>query len=296
MIDFTSFPIVVNALILLGAAGVITAAGVKLAGLADRLADRTGMGEAVTGALLLGASTSLSGIVTSVTTASAPSSAHLSVSNAVGGITAQTAFLAVADFSHRRINLEHAAASAVNIVQGVLLIGLLSMPLLVMQIPPWTLWGIHPVTPVMLVAYALGMRVVASVRNEPMWRPRRTPETIEDEPDAASQRENLFRLVLAFSIYALVLGVCGYLVARSGSVLSARTGLSQTAVGAYLMAIATSLPELVTAVAAVRRGALTLAVGNILGGNAFDTLFLAVADVAYREGSIYHAAGGNSDC
>ncbi|MEP4522440.1 MAG: sodium:calcium antiporter, partial [Alloalcanivorax venustensis] len=38
---------------------------------------------------------------------------------------------------------------------------------------------------------------------------------------------------------------------------------------------------------AVRRGALTLAVGGIIGGNAFDTLFTAASDIAYREGSIY---------
>jgi len=53
------------------------------------------------------------------------------------------------------------------------------------------------------------------------------------------------------------------------------------------VAIVTSLPELITSVAAVRQGALTLAVGGILGGNAFDTLFAAVADYAYRPGSIY---------
>lgn len=40
---------------------------------------------------------------------------------------------------------------------------------------------------------------------------------------------------------------------------------------------------------AVRRGALTLAVGGIIGGNAFDTVFLAFSDVFYREGSLYHA-------
>ena len=55
------------------------------------------------------------------------------------------------------------------------------------------------------------------------------------------------------------------------------------------MATVTSLPELVTTITAVRRRALTLAVGGIIGGNAFDTLFLSASDVAYRGGSIFHA-------
>ena len=58
--------------------------------------------------------------------------------------------------------------------------------------------------------------------------------------------------------------------------------------------MATSLPELITSVAAVRRGVLTLAVSGVIGGNCFDTLFAAVADVAYRDGSLYHAATAQS--
>jgi cation:H+ antiporter len=44
----------------------------------------------------------------------------------------------------------------------------------------------------------------------------------------------------------------------------------------------------VTALAAVRRGALNLAVGDVIGGNSFEVLFLAAADPFYRAGSIYH--------
>lgn len=54
-----------------------------------------------------------------------------------------------------------------------------------------------------------------------------------------------------------------------------------------LTGITTSLPELVIAVAAVRSGALNLAVGNIIGGNIFDVLFIAFSDFFYRNGSIY---------
>jgi cation:H+ antiporter len=41
----------------------------------------------------------------------------------------------------------------------------------------------------------------------------------------------------------------------------------------------------------VRRGALQLALGGIIGGNTFDVLVLSAADVAYRDGSLYHAVG-----
>ncbi len=78
------------------------------------------MGEVVAGAVFVGAATSLPGAITSVTTAAAIS-AELAVGNALGGLTAQTAFIAVADLAYRRANLEHAAASITGLAQGVLL-------------------------------------------------------------------------------------------------------------------------------------------------------------------------------
>jgi cation:H+ antiporter len=92
-----------------------------------------------------------------------------------------------------------------------------------------------------------------------------------------------------FTVLVIIVGIAGWIVARTGESIADRTGLSETVVGGLLTAISTSLPELVTSIAAVRRGALTLAVSGIIGGNAFDTLFVAISDVAYREGSIYHA-------
>ena len=74
------------------------AAGVRITHLADVLADRTGLGEALAGAVLLGAATSLSGVVASVVSAleGRPS---LAFANSIGGIAAQTAFLALADLA-----------------------------------------------------------------------------------------------------------------------------------------------------------------------------------------------------
>ena len=77
-----------------GLAAVIAVAGTFLTRIADRLADVTGLGEALVGGILLGGVTSLSGITTSVT-AAAEGHPELAFSNAIGGIAAQTVFLAV---------------------------------------------------------------------------------------------------------------------------------------------------------------------------------------------------------
>lgn len=267
---------------------VIGVIGTRLTHVVDDLADRTGLGEAIAGALLLGATTSLSGSVLSVTAGWA-GQAELAVSNAVGGIAVQTLFLTVADMFLRRVNLEHAAASIGNLMQGALLVCMLALILVGSFSPEWTLWGIHPITPLMVVGYAYGLRIVNEARTAPMWMPARTRETREDVPDEALQQRSLASLWMSFLIMALILGVAGWLLQRSATVIAEETGLGQVAVGVLLTSITTSLPELVTSVTAVRRGALTLAVGGIIGGNAYDTLFTAMSDIAYREGSIYHA-------
>ena len=84
-------------------------------------------------------------------------------------------------------------------------------------------------------------------------------------------------------------GIAGWVIAETALELSAQTGMSQAIMGTLFTSVATSLPELVTTLAAVRRGALQLAVGGIIGGNTYDVLFLALSDAAYREGSLYHA-------
>ncbi|NEQ34583.1 MAG: sodium:calcium antiporter, partial [Leptolyngbya sp. SIO4C5] len=135
-----------------------------------------------------------------------------------------------------------------------------------------------------------GLRLIAQAKEKPMWGPRRTNETqMDDDEEEPSGSSSLTSLWTRFALYALILGVAGYGVAQSGINLATLTGISESAVGALFTAISTSLPELVTAIAAVRQGALTLAMGDIIGGNSFDVLFLAFSDMAYRQGSVYHA-------
>ena len=280
------------ALIAFVAAGaVIALAGIWMSSTADKIADRTGFGEALVGGVLLGASTSLSGTVTSVT-AALDGHAELAVANAVGGLAAQTVFLAIADVVYRKSNLEHAAASETNLIQGALLIVMLALPAMAMASPAFAIFAVHPVTPLLLAVYLFGLQLSRSAQEAPMWRPMQTDDTHNDVPDEPAADDASTRgLFLRFALLMVVMGVCGWALARSAVTIAMWANMSETVVGTFFTAITTSLPELVTTIAAVRRGSLQLAVGGIIGGNTFDVLFLVASDVAYRDGSIFHAVG-----
>lgn len=272
----------------LTAAVVIAIIGSYMSAIADRLAAQTGMGEALIGVLFLGGSTSLSGLVTSVTSAAA-NHPQLAISNALGGIAAQTVFLAIADLTYPKANLEHAAAEVTILTQVTLLITMLAMPLLAMAGPNLSVFGIHPVSVILIAVYVFGLRLVSSAQMTPMWEPKLTAYTRIEQPDVDAKNLNSTRLWILLSVFAIVIAIAGYVVATAGVAIAFSTGISETAIGGLLTAICTSLPELVTSITAVRRGALTLAVSGIIGGNCFDVLFLAFSDFAYRPGSIYHA-------
>lgn len=268
---------------------VIAFFGSKMAGYADVIADRTGLGEALIGSVLLGAGTSMPGIVTSVSTA-ARGAADLSVSNAMGGIVAQTMFLALADIFYKRVNLEHAGVSAVNLGQATVLIVLVALPVMAWAAPPFTLFGVNLLSPVLIAVYLIGLHNAHRIHQEPMWLPKQTKDTHEDVADQEDDKgRSLVKLFATFGGLVVIVGLAGYVVGETGLALSGRLGLSGSLVGSLGTATVTSLPELVTTIAAVRRGAPQLAIGGIVGGNMFDSLFIAVSDFAYREGSIYHA-------
>ena len=247
------------------------------------------------GAVAIGISTSLAGTIISFYAAWQDHPA-LSLGTSLGGLPAQTAFLAIADITYRRVNIEHGSASLENLAQGALLFILLSIPVFAMVSPEFTFLSIHPATPVLLVAYFSALTMIRHMKRDPMWLPRRTKETQKEEESSEDQseqtshkqKESTLALLPAFLVLVFLLGGSGYILAETSLEIAARSFLSETLIGGVFTSVSTSLPELVITLAAVRRGALNLAVGNIIGGNSFDVLFLAGSDIFYRSGSIYH--------
>ena len=79
-------------------------------------------------------------------------------------------------------------------------------------------------------------------------------------------------LFIALGLAAVVFG--GDVVVDSATAIAKSLGLSETLIGLTIVAIGTSLPELVTSVVASRKGESGLALGNAIGSNIFNILFI----------------------
>ncbi|MFD1721750.1 sodium:calcium antiporter [Amnibacterium endophyticum] len=289
----TAWPFWPSVLALLGSVVVIVFAGSRLARAADELADRTGLGEAIAGAVFLGVITSLPGIVTTAT-GSLAGDAEFALANPIGGVALQTVWLAIADLVYRRANLEHAAASLENMLQAVVLMGLLALPVVAFATPQLLIGWFHPVTIAIPILYVAGLRLVQRMQTDPMWQPVRTRDTRDDQGDDGDEGRPLPVLWGTLAGLGLVVAVTGWVIGQAGLGVVAATGWPSGITGFTVTTAVTSLPELIVLIAAIRQGALTLGVGNIIGGNVFDVLTLPVADAFYLDGSIYRAAGPTS--
>lgn len=66
----------------------------------------------------------------------------------------------------------------------------------------------------------------------------------------------------------------GDFVVSGASTIAAALGMSQTVIGLTIVAMGTSLPELATSIVAARKGEIDMALGNVVGSNIFNILFV----------------------
>src|SRR5688572_411254 len=84
----------------------------------------------------------------------------------------------------------------------------------------------------------------------------------------------MIELGARFLLAALVIAGAGTALARSADRIADRTGYGRLLVGSVLLAVATSLPEMLVDWSAVRLGEVDLAVGDLMGSNLMNLLIL----------------------
>jgi cation:H+ antiporter len=267
--------------------------GTRLARYADEIGGRTSLSQAFLGMMLLGVATSLPEIATTFSGAWIGNAA-LVTGNLFGGVALQIAVLAVVDLVAVRGALTYVTPKPVLLFQGVMLLLLLATALAGAAVgDPLSLAGVGLTPALLAIGYIMTVRATATGKYLPRWRPL-DAETADPE-DVDRRAAHDFRhlgsrgLAVRAGAAGLAILIAGWALSLTGDALAEQTGLGASFVGVALVAASTSLPELSTALTAVRHGNHEMAVSNILGTNCLEVALFVLADAAYRDGAILAA-------
>lgn len=269
---------------------VIVVAGSFLTRFSDQIAEETGLGRLLIGSVLLAGATSLPELMVDIN-AIWLGKPDLAVGDLLGSSLFNLLILAVLDFSFpstfRRTAfspnfLHHGLMAVLSIhLTSIVGIGILTQLKL-------SLFGVSIFSWAVLLLYFLGLRLTYLERNYPLFVTVKNTKqrTSKDPPHFRTViRKRSFILALAGYIAAagVILMAAPFLV-RAADQIAQLSGLGYTFIGTTLVALATSLPELVSTVTAFRMGSPDLALGNIFGSNTFNMVLFAPLDMIYPGG------------
>jgi len=105
----------------------------------------------------------------------------------------------------------------------------------------------------------------------------------------------LWKALLFILIGVILIIAGGKAVVYSAQNIARFFGMTETLIGLTVVALGTSLPELVTSIVAARKGETSLAVGNVVGSNIFNLLFIlgvstSIHPITVNAASIYDMA------
>lgn len=105
------------------------------------------------------------------------------------------------------------------------------------------------------------------------WVSKTDKEAIEEVPEAG-EKESVLKMILMVVVGAVLIVWGSDITVDAATAIARGFGMSERLVGLTIVALGTSLPELVTSVTAAVKGKADIAVGNIVGSNIFNILFV----------------------
>ncbi len=269
-------------------AALIGYAGSRLSRYGDVIADKTGLGGAWIGLALMATVTSLPELVTGISSVTLADAPDIAVGNVLGACIINLVMIVFLDLLQREESV-YTRASQGHILAagfGIIMAGFVGFSVLFSQHGDvMSLGTIGVYSPVLLILYAVAVRSV--FHYERRQRAAAVEEQVERYPDV-TLRHALTRYALAASVVA----AAGLWLPYVGRDLAQAMAWQETFVGTLFIAFATTLPEIVVTVSALRIGALDLAISNLLGSNLFNLAIIAIDDFFYLKGPLLsHVAG-----
>lgn len=261
---------------------IILFAGTKLARYGDVIAEKTGLGGIWIGLVLLATITSVPELATGVSAAALVELPDLALGTLFGSCMFNLTILALLDILHRRtpvlseVKLRHIASAGmgtlfITIVGGSIFAG--------ERLSGLALGWIGVPSIIVLILYLVAIwKMFRFERNHSL------PPLSNATPQY--EKESTKALYFKFALAATAVIGAGIWVSFIGDEIANTYDWSASFVGSLFLAITTSMPELAVTIAALRLGAIDMAIADILGSNMFNMAIIFPVDLSYNQGPI----------
>ena len=253
---------------------IIIFTGTKLTRYGDIIAEKTGLGRVWIGAALIPLATSLPEI-TSSSGAAWINAPNLAIGNIFGSIMFNLLIIAIADFAHGPGPLlrEVAVGQILTAILGIFLCAIATLSMLLKS--SFLFLGVGIDSLILIILYFLGIVFIFK------YSKKTKPADILGVPEENYAAYSLPLTNIKFLIAAIIIIFTAMKLAQIANSLADLTGWGTTFMGTIFLAIITSLPELVTALAAIKIKAYDLAVGIVLGANLLNMTIPFFSDIFY---------------
>ena len=253
---------------------IIILVGIKLTHYGDIIAEKSGLGRLWIGAALIPLATSLPEIASS-SSAALINAPDLAIGNIFGSIMFNLLIIAVIDFAHgpgplfKQLNI----GQILTAILGIFLFAIASLSMLIKS--STLIFGVGIDSLFIFIIYFLGMLLIFR------YSKKNRPKDIMENPEENYSAYSLIQTNIKFIVAGIIIVFTAMELAKIANHLAEITGWGSTFMGTIMLAIITSLPELVTSIAAVKIKAYDLALGIILGANIINMTIPFFSDVFY---------------
>lgn len=261
---------------------IILFAGTKLARYGDAIAEKTGLGQIWIGLVLMATVTTMPELVTGVSSATLVGLPDLALGTLFGSCLFNLTILALLDILHRstpilsQVSLRHIASAGM----GILLLAIAAGSIFAGgRFSGFALGWVGLPSIALITVYLIGTwQMFRFERKHQLVSQQAAPLQYEGDPTKA--------LYLKFALAAIAVIGAGIWLSFIGDEITETTGWDASFVGSLFLAVTTSMPELAVTVAAIRLGAIDMAVADILGANMLDMVVIIWVDLFYTQGPI----------
>lgn len=262
---------------------IILFAGFKLTRYGDAIAEKTGLGAVWIGLVLIALVTSLPELVTGISAAALVNAPDLALGTIFGSCTFNLGILAILDilYSDGPILNKVSKGHIISAGAGALLVALAGVSIFFGEdLSGLSIGWVGIPSFLLFILYIISVRQIFKKECSP--NNNKQQQSITLQYDGMSNKQVYTR----FTIASLVIIGAGIWLAYIGEEIAVTYNMNNSFVGTLFLALTTSMPELAVGFAAIRLGAIDIAVADLMGANMINIAKIFLIDISYTQGSI----------